>query len=107
MNGASGRYVGAVRKLAGMKPVLLARADVVKTIPGRILPYTEPTPGKRSAAPPARGGPIVVVRPGRFGVKNVPVNGNPENGAPCGRKMARVPVPVSKTIAGGLVSVLF
>ncbi len=91
MNGASGRYAGAIVNRSG---AIMARVDVVggitlvvSTTPGRMLPTDEPTPGKFEAAlklpllpvgAPSvlvKGGAILLpVRP-KFG-PGPPTNGN-------------------------------
>src|SRR5438105_2632113 len=81
---------------------------VARTIPGRILPTGDPTPGNLSAAPnllpTVVGGPSVTLKPGKpnsvprapgptpkFG-PTLPVNGNPTNGWPELKYVANTPV---------------
>ena len=85
-----------------------AKVVVANTIPGRILPTGDPTPGKRSAPPNVLptvvGGPSVTLKPGKpnrvprapgptpkFG-PTPPVNGNPTNGWPELKYTAKGPV---------------
>src|SRR5205807_2099524 len=129
MNGASGRYEGAMVNVVGTSigrvSAVAGRIVVASTIPGRILPTTEPMPGKLSAAPklplPEAFAPSVKVQAGQPnkvprapGPKpkvpaEPPTNGNCTNGwLKAGRKTAvpvSVPTPVAfgaSTIAGPL-----
>src|ERR1041385_7224454 len=114
MNGASAMYVGAVVNRSATVSVLKVRfagiVRVVSTIPGSMLPNTEPTPGKFDAAPkfplppdgvPSRltnGGAIALPVKPKFGPVP-PTNGNWTNpcpptlhGGPAGRNNGLKPV---------------
>src|SRR6266498_2251726 len=97
MNGASGKYAGEIVNSAGTVirlNVNVAGSVVVEsTIPGKMLPTTEPMPGKLDAAPklplPPNGAPIWLTNGGakalpvkpKFGPV-APMNGNCRNGCP-------------------------
>src|SRR3954452_4005305 len=69
MNGASLRYAGARVKTVGtvfvaMQVAVVPAQAVRRTMPGKMPPKTEPTPGKLSAPlPPSLGGPSVATVP--------------------------------------------
>src|SRR6185503_5828281 len=109
MKGASGRYDGAIVKVVGTMngdcefaftgglqfPVKAVHGNTVvaSTMPGRMLPTTEPMPGKFEAVPklplPPNGVPIRLTNGGaialpvkpKFGPVP-PMNGNCTNGCP-------------------------
>src|SRR5882762_2618152 len=97
MNGASGRYAGAIVKVLATVSVLNVAfggiVRVVSTMPGRMLPTAEPMPGKLDAAPklplPPNGVPIRLTNGGaialpvkpKFGPV-APMNGNCLKGCP-------------------------
>src|SRR5687768_10344191 len=72
INGASGKYDGNIEKVSGTVSGLNVRfagiTRVANTIPGKMLPTTEPIPGKFDAAPkfplPPVGVPITLVNGG-------------------------------------------
>src|SRR5688500_6799328 len=103
MNGASGLYEGSTVNTVGAPAGNPATVVVLSTIPGRIPPLTEPTPGKKlPPVGPAIGNPreafVPVEKPNKGPVENPrtpklpaspPPNGNATNGCdPAGRKTA-------------------
>ena len=95
--GASGKYAGEIVNTPGTVMLRCVRVMAVwfveSTIPGRILPTTEPMPGKFDAAPkfplPPVAAPRTLVNGGaiRLPVKPkfgpvAPMNGNCRNGCP-------------------------
>src|ERR1051325_2343050 len=97
MNGASGKYAGAIVNKSGTVIAWNVRfggiTRVVNTMPGRMLPTGEPIPGKFDAAPklplPPNGVPMRLTNGGamllpvkpKFGPV-APMNGNCRNGCP-------------------------
>src|SRR6266508_1585000 len=97
MKGASGKYAGEIVKSAGTVirlNVKVAGSVVVEsTIPGRMLPTTDPMPGKFDAAPKfpfspdgvpswlTNGGAMALPVNPKFGPV-APMNGNCRNGCP-------------------------
>src|SRR6266550_1353329 len=133
MNGASGKYEGAIVERRGATIARVVAVGgitcVVSTTPGRMLPTGDPIPGKNDAPekfpPPPNGVPSVLTYGGaiafplspKFG-PTPPTNGNCTNGCPpaphgppTGRKTSPLisVVPLTRTgariIAGGLQSV--
>src|SRR5205085_9404175 len=107
MNGASGKYEGAMVNVAGTSCARVVNVAgttvVVSTMPGRMLPTGEPMPGKKPAAPkllpPPEAGPRVAVKGGppvRSKPKPAavpPVNGNCTKNGPPGSREMTVPKP--------------
>src|SRR6266496_115960 len=114
MNGASGKYAGEMVNVAGTVigsvVAVAGTTRVESTIPGRMLPTTEPMPGKFDAAPklpfspdgvPSRltnGGAMLLPVNPKFGPVP-PINGNCTkgwpptlHGGPAGRNSGLKPV---------------
>ena|SRR5205085_8869986 len=88
MNGASGKYEGAMVNVAGTSCARVVNVAgttvVVSTMPGRMLPTGEPMPGKKPAAPkllpPPEAGPKVAEKGTAARSKLKPAAGPPVNG---------------------------
>src|SRR6266550_2688702 len=128
MNGASGKYEGAIVERRGATIARVVAVGgitcVVSTTPGRMLPTGDPMPGKNDAPekfpPPPNGVPSLLTNGGanalpvnpKFG-PTPPINGNCTNGcppishgAPRGRNTAPVIPVVPLTRSGARIIAL-
>src|SRR5205085_4496291 len=114
MNGASGKYEGAMVNVAGTSCARVVNVAgttaVVSTMPGRMLPKGEPMPGKLPARSklllPPEAGPKVAVKGAGARSKpkpaaTPPVNGKGTKNGPPGRRASVVGKRKPLTAASG------